>query len=77
MKIIFIIDRFEGEEAILKTEDGKETVAFPRRLLPAANEGAMINFDLKTLKEAEEEKRKKAKDVLNEILNLEEESPDN
>lgn len=70
MEIIFIIDRFEGEKAILKTEDGKEEIIFPRRFLPEAREGSIIHFDAKEAKKAEEEKRKKAKDILNEILNL-------
>jgi len=71
METIFTIDRFEGEQAVLITEDGKHSLVFPRRLLPeSAGEGAVLNFDIKTLGQAEEEKRKKAKDILNEILDI-------
>jgi hypothetical protein len=71
MSVNFILDRFEGEEAILKTEDGKKTVVFPKEFLPAGStEGAALNFKIFAESEAEEEKRKTAKDILNEILNI-------
>ncbi|MFA6394138.1 MAG: DUF3006 domain-containing protein [Patescibacteria group bacterium] len=71
MEINLTIDRFEEDKAALKTEDGQETIIFPKNLLPAdAHEGAVLSFSIRALAEAEEEKRKKAKDILNEILNI-------
>ena len=71
MEINLTIDRFEENKAVLKTEDGKEIIIFPKNLLPAGVlEGAVLNFSIRALAEAEEEKRKKAKDILNEILNI-------
>lgn len=71
MEFKLILDRFEEDKAVLKTEDGKEEVIIPKSLLPDISEGAFLNFDVKTLTQAEEEKRKTAKDILNEILQIE------
>ncbi len=72
MEINFTIDRFEEDKAVLITDDGRETIIFPKDLLPAgAHEGIALNFNIQSLPEAEEKKRKKAKDILNEILNIE------
>jgi hypothetical protein len=63
----FIIDRFEGEFAVVELDD-KTMVDIPRVALPAeAMEGDIINI---TIKEDEtQEKRKKMKDKLNELFN--------
>lgn len=50
-----IIDRFEGDFAIVETQD-KVYVNLPRILLPKAKEGDVINIDIDA---AETEKRKK------------------
>ncbi|MFA6106665.1 MAG: DUF3006 domain-containing protein [Patescibacteria group bacterium] len=72
METNFTIDRFEEDKAVLITDDGRKTFIFPKNFLPAdAHEGMALNFNIQSLPEAEEAKRKKAKDILNEILNIE------
>ena len=62
------IDRFEGERAILNSDDG-DTVIWPKTKLPAeAKEGSVVEFRIKDDKLAEAEKREMAKKILNEIL---------
>ena len=73
MGLKLILDRFENDKAVLKTEKGDQTIIWLKNLLPEnIKEGAIFNFDIKTLEEAEAQKRKQAKDLLNEILNIEE-----
>lgn len=68
MIIVLILDRFEEDKAVLIADSG-EKIIWPKNKLPeGVREGAVLNFDLKTDAEAEEEKRKTAKDLLNEIL---------
>lgn len=71
MTIKLTIDRFEGGQAILKTEDGV-AISWPKDKLPKdVHEGAVLVFYVTNEKEAEKEKRALAKDILNEILNTE------
>lgn len=72
MKIYFTIDRFEGEQAILKTQNG-ETVLWPKnKLSENAEEGSTISFTIAPEKDSEQENKKLAKDILNEILETQE-----
>ena len=62
------IDRFEGEEAILKTEDGR-AARLPKDLLPAdKSEGTVLHMLLMAEGEAGDEKKQLAKAILNEII---------
>lgn len=62
------IDRFEGESAVIKTDDGQEII-WPKNNLPEdAEEGAAVRLNLSTSKTDEEERAKLAKTLLNEIL---------
>jgi len=71
MRFILTIDRLEGDNAVLKSEQD-QTVIWPKNLLPDnAHEGAVLNFDVIDDREAEELKKKNAKDILNEIMNAE------
>lgn len=72
MLIKFTIDRFEGDKAVLKTNDGA-TVLWPKDKLPAnSHEGSSVNFTINTDLETENEKRILAKNILNEILDIKE-----
>lgn len=66
------IDRFEENKAVLKTEDGQEII-WPKDKLPTEiKEGDVLDFSILKNEEAREEKKKQAKDILNEILDVEE-----
>jgi hypothetical protein len=68
MIITIIVDRFEGEWAILKTEDDK-TINWPKDKLPeTAVEGSALLFTISDDKDKSDEKKQLAKDILNEIL---------
>ena len=62
------IDRFEGKQAVLRTEDGQDLL-WPITNLPEdAHEGTTVRLVLSTGKTDEEEREKTAKALLNEIL---------
>lgn len=70
MDIKFTIDRFEGDKAVLKSEDGT-VVAWPKNKLPKdALEGSVLFFNIQNKEEAEKENKSLAKKILNEILNI-------
>lgn len=72
MLIKLTIDRFEGDKAVLKTNDGL-TVLWPKNKLPEnSKEGSLINFTINKDLETEDEKRILAKNILNEILDIKE-----
>ena len=72
MEYSLTIDRFEGEKAVLKTEKG-ETIVWPKNKLPAeVKEGAVLTFSIRGDKEKEKDKKGLAKDILNELLKVEE-----
>jgi hypothetical protein len=62
------IDRFEGDYAVIKTEDGQE-ILWPKKNLPDdAKEGSALRLSASTSQTDEEERTKLAKTLLNEIL---------
>lgn len=62
------IDRFEGEVAVIKTDDGQE-ILWPKKDLPEdAKEGSALRLNASTSQGDEEERTKLAKTLLNEIL---------
>ena len=66
-----VIDRFEEDKAILKTEDN-QTIIWPKAKLPAGlKEGAALTVAMVNDKIKSEEDQKLAKDILNEIINPE------
>lgn len=72
MKYILTIDRFEGDKAVLKTEDNN-TIVWPKDKLPnQAKEGEVLTFTITNDIEAEKDKKELAKNILNEILDTEE-----
>jgi hypothetical protein len=73
MIIKFIIDRFEGDKAVLKTEDN-DTIIWPQNKLPNnLNEGSALLFVITSDKDEEKSSKQLAKDILNEILDTGEE----
>ncbi len=66
-----IIDRFEGDKAILKTEDGKSIIWLKNKLPDNCHEGMTLTFTIGDDAQTEEEKRELAKKILNEILDTE------
>ncbi len=69
MNIQITIDRFEGDKAVLQTEDG-QSIVWPKDKLPdGAREGMALNFNILSDAETEKDKKKLAKEILNEILN--------
>lgn len=68
MNIKLTIDRFEGDKAVLKTENNNEII-WPKNNLPEqSSEGMVLNFNIQNNIQAEKEKKELAKDILNEIL---------
>jgi hypothetical protein len=71
MKQQLTIDRFEDKKAVLKTETG-ETIIWPKENLPAnAKEGTVLLFQISGDEGIEKEKKDQAKNILNELLNIE------
>ena len=67
-----VLDRFEGMNAVLRTDDTNQEILWPKHLLPKdAHAGSIFLVTVKTEKEAEEERRALAKTLLNEILSPE------
>jgi len=72
MKLELTIDRFEGDKAVLKNEDN-ETVVWPKNKLPKdVKEGSILALTITDQAEAKNNKEDLAKDILNEILDVEE-----
>ncbi|MEA3398352.1 MAG: DUF3006 domain-containing protein [Patescibacteria group bacterium] len=75
MILKIIIDRFEGDKAVLKTADN-DTIIWPKNKLPKnSHEGEGLFFTVTGNLENDEQGRKLAKDILNEILNSSEQAP--
>lgn len=72
MKFEFTVDRFEDNKAVLRSEYN-ETVIWPKEKLPTnIKEGSIVAFMISDGSEIKDEKTNLAKDILNEILNVEE-----
>lgn len=70
MELTVTVDRFEGDKAVLKTNDG-EIIVWPKNKLPEdSREGMILNINVKTNVEARKKINESAKDILNEILNV-------
>jgi len=68
IKNLAIIDRFEGEWAVVEFE-GRRTFDFPRSLLPAGvAEGDVLKFGVEVDKEETEKRRRKAEALAKELF---------
>jgi protoporphyrinogen oxidase len=73
MIVKLTIDRFEGDKAVLKTEDN-DAIIWPQNKLPNnLNEGSALLFVITGDRDEEKSSKQLAKDILNEILNTGEE----
>lgn len=71
MIIQLTLDRFEQDKAVLKAADST-TIIWPKDKLPAdSREGQILNFSIDENPAAGQNQKKLAKDILNEILNVE------
>ena len=71
MTIKVTVDRIEGEKVVLKTEDN-ETIIWPKsKLSNDIHEGMALVYVIMNSEEAEKSNRELAKDILNEILDVE------
>lgn len=64
MIIRAVIDRLEGETAVLLLGPEETRVNFPLRYLPIAHEGAVLEFSIEPKPEDETARRKEAEQLL-------------
>jgi hypothetical protein len=70
MIIKAVIDRFEGEKAVLISTQ-KAEIILPKNLLPEnSKEGGSLKLEIHDDKLSEEKNRELAKEILNEILHV-------
>ena len=70
MKAKLVLDRFEGEKAVLLAGNEEVTVVWPRFLLPAgAAEGDILSLDLNIDAAATELAKKEALELLKKLEN--------
>ena len=62
-----IIDRVEGNQVVIRLAD-KQEIKWPKSKLANAKEGTPVKLTILTEAEAEQERQKLAKAILNEIL---------
>ena len=68
MLIKLIVDRFEGDKAVLAANDGT-AIIWPKNKLPAdSHEGSALSFDIREEAEREKLDKQTAKDIINEII---------
>ncbi len=68
MRISAIIDRFEEDKAVLITED-QDVVIWPKNKLPdTAKEGLSLAIEITDNLKQTDDKKRLAKEILNEIL---------
>ena len=72
MKLELTLDRLEGDKAVLLTKE-RETIIWPQNKLPAgAREGHVLVVEISDSREAQAKQNQTAKDILNEVLRLDE-----
>lgn len=64
----FVIDRFEDDEAVLRTDDGQDLVVPITELPEGAAEGGVVDANFGVAQIATNDRSSRAKDILNEIL---------
>lgn len=69
MQIQAVIDRFEGNKAVLLVGDDEAQVAWPRHILPSeVKEGDVLQVDVQIDHEATKAAKAEAEDLLKQIL---------
>lgn len=75
MDIQGVIDRFEGEKAVLLLGETEQQSLWPRRLLPTeAQEGDILSFSIQIDAEATAQAKAEAQSLLKELLEKKESS---
>ncbi|SFL97200.1 DUF3006 domain-containing protein [Pelosinus propionicus] len=75
MKVLAVIDRFEGKKAVLMLGDEEFQVVWPRESLPSeAREGDFITMELQVNNEATTAAKEEAERLLKELLKENQES---
>ena len=64
-----IIDRIEGETAVVQTDDGQSLTWGMSNLPPSLSEGSEVFLEIKTKHDAEKNQQELAVQILNEIFN--------
>lgn len=74
MQMTAVIDRFEGDAAVLLAGDKEDTVRWPRKLLPqGAKEGDILRLSFAIDAEATRQAKNEADDLLRQLLNSQKE----
>jgi hypothetical protein len=69
MRVKAVLDRFEGDKAVLLVGEEERSVAWPRRLLPdGAGEGDVLRLALSVDEEATRAARAEAEEMLRDLL---------
>lgn len=72
MKLKIFVDRTENDKVVLKTEDD-QTIFWPKNKMPAeTKEGSVLIIEINNQVNAEKEQKKLAKEILSELLKIEE-----
>ncbi len=70
MRVRVVLDRFEGDKAVLLVGDAEQSVAWPRAFLPdGAAEGDVLWLALSIDSEATRVAKEEAEDLLRKLLN--------
>ena len=65
-----VIDRFEGDFAVLLVGEEELKVDLPKKLLPKeADEGSWLDFNLELDEDLTEKRREKNRDLLDDLIN--------
>jgi hypothetical protein len=69
VKVIAVLDRFEGDKAILLLGDDSKYAAWPREVLPeGSSEGKIFSFTIEVDKLATELARREVEELMREII---------
>lgn len=69
-RIKAVVDRFEGEYAILMVGDPEEPVDFPKKLLPkGTKEGSWLWLDFELDPEGEQNQKEKMQKLMDKLVN--------
>jgi hypothetical protein len=69
VKVIAVLDRFEGEKAILLLGDDSKHAMWPREALPeGSSEGQIFSFTIEVDKMATELARREVEELMREII---------
>ena len=69
MQVKAVIDRFEGDRAVLLIGEGETAVNWPRQLLPDATEGDVLTVTINVDAAATRQAREEAASLLNAMCN--------